>query len=359
MATSPDGAASMLARATGLMDPADPGRDFLLVEQAGGLMWAGRLGEVEAVCRALLARDHDLSVTPAARICLAHALLAGGRAGEALRELDRAAGSATPASAELATARAHESFARLSLGDLDGAWSAAAAAQSADSPACGHQDTTAAMTPLVLAAEQRTSVAMTPLVLAAEQRTSVAMTSQALAAQLRGDLSLALQIADDTARRADRSPGRLGHRYPVLAARGAILIELDRLDEARSTLQAGMRLAEELGVQLHLPPYQVYLAFERFTAGDWDEALAQAQIGLELAEEVGETYARVMGQAVRSLILVHRNDLPGARAAALAAEAELSGAGPRYRSDWAQWARALILEADGQAGQAYAVLARC
>ena len=168
MATSPDGAASMLARATGLMDPADPGRDFLLVEQAGGLMWAGRLAEVEAVCRALLARDHDLSVTPAARICLAHALLAGGRAGEALRELERAAGWATPASAELATARAHESFARLSLGDLDGAWSAAAAAQSADSPACGHQDTTAAMTPLVLAAEQRTSVAMTSQALAAQ-----------------------------------------------------------------------------------------------------------------------------------------------------------------------------------------------
>jgi predicted Zn-dependent protease len=113
------------------------------------------------------------------------------------------------------------------------------------------------------------------------------MTSLALAAQLRGELSLALQIADDAARRADRSPGRRGHRYPVLATRGTILIELDRLDEARSTLQAGMRTAEELGVQLHMPSDQVYLALERFTAGDWDEALAQARAGLELAEEIG------------------------------------------------------------------------
>jgi len=43
VATSPDVAASLLARATGLMDPADPGRDSLLAEQAGSLVWAGRL----------------------------------------------------------------------------------------------------------------------------------------------------------------------------------------------------------------------------------------------------------------------------------------------------------------------------
>ena len=344
VATSPDGAASLLARAVGLMDPADPGRDALLAEQAGCLMWAGRLAEAEAIWRVLLARDHDPSVTAWARICLGRTLLAGGRARDALHELEGAAGSAAPGSAELATAQALESFVRLSLGDLDGAWSAASAAQSAGPPACGRQDATAARTSLSVAAQLPTRIVIPSL---------------ALAAQLRGDLSMALQITDDEARRADRSPDRLGHTYPVLWVRGLILIELDRLDEARSTLQAGMRLAEDRGVQLHPPSYQVYLAFERFTAGDWDEALAEAQASLELAEEVGETYTRVYGQIMRSLILLHRNDLPGARGAAEAAEAELSGTAPRYRSHWAQWARALILEADGQAGQAYAVLAGC
>jgi predicted ATPase len=38
VATSPDAAASLLDRATGLMDPADPGRDSLLAERAGGLV---------------------------------------------------------------------------------------------------------------------------------------------------------------------------------------------------------------------------------------------------------------------------------------------------------------------------------
>jgi DNA-binding CsgD family transcriptional regulator len=110
---------------------------------------------------------------------------------------------------------------------------------------------------------------------------------------------------------------------------------------------------------VHLPVYQVYLALEGFTAGDWDDALAEAQAGLELAEELGHGHARVFGRVVRSLILVHRNDLPGAREAAEAAEAELAVTGPRYRSHRARWARALILEAEGKVSDAYAVLAGC
>jgi len=344
VATSPAGAASLLARAIGLMDPADPGRDTLLAEQAGILTWAGRQAEAEAICRALLSRDHDPAVTAGTRMCLGYALLNSGRAGEALREFEHAVGSAAPGSAELADARAYESFARVSLGDLDGARSAAAAAQSAPTPTSGRQDAPASMTPLALTDEQRTSVAMN---------------SQALAAQLRGDLRLAMQTADDLAGRAGRSPDRQRHTYPGAPVHGLILIELDRLDEARSTLQAGMRHAEDRGLQVHLPPYQVYLALALFTAGDWDDALAEAQAGLELAEEVGQHYASVFGRIVRSLVLLHRNDLGGARHAADAADAELAVAGPRYRSHWAQWARALILEADGQADEAYGILAGC
>jgi tetratricopeptide (TPR) repeat protein len=249
MATSPDVAASLLARAAGLMDPADPDRDRLLAEQASSLLLAGRLAEAEAACRALLGREHDPSVTGYVRICLGLLLMASGRARDALRELERTAGAAAPASAELVAARAYESFARLSVGDLDGASSAAAEARSAGLLAGGHPDT------------------------------SVATITLALAAELRGELSSSLQIADDAARRADRSPGRQGHSYPVIWARGMILTGQDRLEEARSTLRAGMRLAEDRGVQLYLPSYHVFLALERFTAGDWDEALAEAQAG--------------------------------------------------------------------------------
>ena len=114
-----------------------------------------------------------------------HALLAGGRAGQALRELERAADSAAPASAELVAARAIESFARMSVGDLDGAWSAGAEAQSAR-PAGGDPDVRAATSPLVLAAKLHTSLAVASL---------------PLVAQLRGELSSALQLVDRKLRR--------------------------------------------------------------------------------------------------------------------------------------------------------------
>ncbi len=60
-----------------------------------------------------------------------------------------------------------------------------------------------------------------------------------------------------------------------------------------------------------------------------------------------------------SLIALHRNDLCGARAAVATAERELASTGPRYRTQWAAWARALVLEADGELAAALAVLAEC
>lgn len=78
-ATSPDVAAALLERAAGLMPPGDPGRDRLLAEQAGSLMWAGQVARAEDVCRALLARDHDPNAEGRRRICLGYALMASGR----------------------------------------------------------------------------------------------------------------------------------------------------------------------------------------------------------------------------------------------------------------------------------------
>jgi DNA-binding CsgD family transcriptional regulator/tetratricopeptide (TPR) repeat protein len=185
------------------------------------------------------------------------------------------------------------------------------------------------------------------------------VTSLALADELRGNLRSALQLADRAVSQADKSPARVGHRYPVHAVRGLILIDLDRLEDASSTLATGMRIGEELGARLHLPSYQVFGAYARFTAGDWDGALAEAQASLELAEEIGETYTRVFCHSLQSLICLHRNDLPAARAAATMAAGELSATGQRYRSHWSAWATALIAEADGNTGQAFAALAGC
>ena len=324
-ARSPDIAASLLERAAGLMAPADPGRDRLLAERASSLMVAGRIADAEAACRLLLGRDHDRSVQGEVRICLGHALLAQGQARDALRELEQAGSSPALPGAERAAAQAWASYGRVALGDLDGASAAAEEARSAAVSAGDHLTV------------------------------SVAMNSLALVSEFRGHLRDALQIIDEAVRLADQSPGRLGHRYPLHGTRGWILLELGRPEDARAGLGTGRRISEELGVRWPLSIYQVCLAFERFTAGEWDDAIAELETSFELAEEIGAPHLFI-AYGVLSLISLHRNDLSRAQDAAGAAPREQAGQPPSYRPYWAAWPRALILEAGGELGQALATM---
>ena len=323
-ARSPDVAAGLLGRAAGLMLPADPGRDRLLAEQATSLMLAGRISDAHEICRTLLGRNHDPAAEGPAQVCLGYVLLAQGQGRDALRELDQAASSPTLSDVERAGARAWAGFARLSLGDLDGS-----------------------------AAEQARSAAIsTGNHLAA----SIAAATLALVSEHHGYLREALEIIDDAVRLADQSPGRAGHYYPIYAPRGFILTELDRLDEARSTINTGRRIGEELGIRGHLPKYQLVSIVECFTGGDWDDAIAEVEACQELADETGESYNLLLCHSVLSLISLHRNDLSRAQKAASAAVDQFVQTGARYRAQWAMWARALVLEADGKIAAAYATL---
>ena len=323
-ARSPDVAADLLERAAGLMAPADPGRDRLLAERASSLMVSGRNADALAACRSLLDRDLDPQVDGPVRICLGRALLAQGQVRDALRELEQAGSSPALPGAERAAAWAWAGFARMSLGDLDGAVASAEQARSAAAAAADHLTV------------------------------SVAMTTLARVSESRGHLRDALQITDEAMHLADESPGRLGHRYPIRATRGHILIELGRPEEARSALGAGMRISEEIGVRWPLLLYQGFLALERFITGEWDDAIAELEASFELADEIQSVVARAHG--ILSLISLHRNDLSRAEEAADAAARDLARWGPGYLTTWAAWPRALILEAGGELGQALATM---
>ena len=266
------------------MRPGDPGRDRLLAERAG-LLDAGRADRRRGDdVPPAVDRRHDPAVEGAVRICLGHALLAQGRTRDGLAEMERAAQSPLLSGAEHAAAQARASFARLSLGDLDGAASAAGQASSA---AAAAGDPFSA---------------------------SIAMTTLAMLAQFRGQFADALRISDDALRLASESLARQGRQYPVDLSRGYILMHLDRLEEARSALQAGRRTCEERGVRWPLPSFAVFLGFERFIAGEWDDALAELESSLELAGETGESYSVNLARIVMSLISFHRDDLSRAAA---------------------------------------------
>ena len=321
--SSPDVAADLLGQAAELTSRQDPGRDRLLAELAGTQIWTS-LADAEATCRAVLGRGHDPAAEGPARFVLGHALIGQGRTGEGLAELERTQQSPGLTGPERARAQAWAAMARLSLGDLTGAASAAEDARSA-----------AAGDPLA---------------------TSMAMLTLADVAEWSGHLRAALEIIDGAVRFADESPARLGHRYPLHAARGHILMELDRFAEARQTLEAGRRAGEELGVRWHLNEFHDILALGCYLTGEWDDALAELEAGAELAGQTGEAFTFILGQSVQALIEFHRNDLRGAAETTETAVGQLADTGPRYRTHWAMWARALQLEAGGQTGAALAAL---
>jgi DNA-binding CsgD family transcriptional regulator/tetratricopeptide (TPR) repeat protein len=182
------------------------------------------------------------------------------------------------------------------------------------------------------------------------------MSTMARVAESRGQLREALAIADEAVRLADASPGRLGHRFPVSVTRGRLLIELDRLSQARSVLSDGLRICEELGVRWAAATHQVYLAYGRFTAGEWDDAMAELEASLTLAGEIGEIYSLVYAYGLMARISFYRNELGPAREAAAAAARYLAGWGNGHSLAWVAWPRALLLEADGQHPQALAAM---
>jgi hypothetical protein len=291
-----------------------------MAERAGTLMLAGRVPAALAACRELLGRHHDPDTDGRVRTCLAHALLAQGQVRDALGELDRASRSPGISEAERAAAHAWAGFARISLGDLDGA----AASERAAAEAAGDDHLT----------------------------TSIIMSTTARIAESRGHLGEALELAADAVRRADASPGRLGHGFPVCVTQGRLLIALDRLPEARSALSAGVRVSEELGVRWALATYRVYLACERPRPGTGTPGRAEVGVPSRRSEIDGRA-----AYGLLSRISLHRNDLHRAREAADADDRCRAGRGRGHAMSWVAWPRALICEAEGQDGQALSTMA--
>jgi DNA-binding CsgD family transcriptional regulator/tetratricopeptide (TPR) repeat protein len=324
--TAPETAAGFLEQAAELMPPTDPRRDLLLVEHADSLMLAGKVADAVVACQTLLDRDHRESAEAPARVRLGAALLVNGRPAEALRELDAVVQSAAAAQPDRVRSLGEASTARLWVGDFAGAARTAEHAYEA----------------AVHGGDYKTATS--------------ALANQAVVSCMRGEMAQALKQSADAVAFAEDSPDRIGHRYPVYAPRGWILMELDRADEARTALETGRRLCEEIGVRWPLATYQAYLAVERFVAGEWDDAVAELEAGIGFAEETGVTYALKPSHTAQALIRLHRNDIPGAWQAVDNAAA-VGDRGSRLFDYRALFAHAMLLEAEGDTEQAFSTLA--
>jgi len=324
---SPDIAADLFERAIELMDAGHHGRDAVIAERAGALMSAGRVAEAESAWRSLLGPGHDAAAQARAHTGLGLVLLTGGRPRDGLDELRVGIERLGDDDPGRASALGWACISRMWLGDLDGSLAVAAEARAAASASENHM-TAAIATAMV-----------------------------AVVSMLRGELDVASATIESGLAAAEHSPDRTGLRYPIYAPAAFILVEQDRLDDARAALEAGTRRSDEMGIRWHQPSYQMVRAVERFVAGEWDDAVDEVTANVELAADTGESYSLIVSRGVHSLICLHRNEI--ARAAELADTAvqQLNQTEGRYRSQWAVCARALVLEAQGRVEDAYATLA--
>ena len=281
--SAPTVAVKLLERALDLED-ADERRAALLADLVPTLLWSGRPQEAEARAREALEAPTSPDLEPTLRLGLVGALTAQGRAKDVIDEV-RNATTHTSLSADVQSQLQAEAANALAFVD-----------QLALAEQTAHEAVTLGR-PV-----QSEGAAMGLLVLCDMAR-------------VRGRPEEALALVQD-ARTLARSGSRL--RWPPEVFRAMSLHQLDAFEDAHDALRKGQRADERLGNVSYLPVYHYEAASLLFSAGRWEDAIAQVNAGLEVADEVGLEMLLSWPYGVLALIAVHRDELDAA-AASLAA----------------------------------------
>jgi DNA-binding CsgD family transcriptional regulator len=278
------------------------------------LLWSGRPQAAEARAREALAADAPGALEGPLRLGLVQALAVQGRYGavidEAASALSLQLGADVRSQLQAQAANAH-----VLLGDLE-----ACEAVARDAVATGTQ--------------------------ARSEGAEMGLLVLSDAARDRGRLDESLAHAEEALRRAEARGGARLHWRPgiflAMALRG-----LDRLDDAQEAIRRARDADERAGYAPYLPVYHYESASELFLAGRWDEAAAEAEAGLALADEVGLEMLLHWPHGLLARLAIHRGELE-------AADASL-GAAPPAGPD-AAVARSLLAEARGDVTTALATL---
>ncbi|HEX2052324.1 MAG TPA: AAA family ATPase [Actinomycetota bacterium] len=322
---SPSGAVELLDHALSLCLAQHPRRDQILADKAQSQLWSGQEAEAERTCRELLSRSHDPDSEGPAFVCLAQLLLLNGRTEEALELVQSGVASQNLDEHEKRQLRAWSTVALLNAGNLEEALQVAKAVGS-EADARGD-----------------------------DLSFCVCRTMQATITGIRGEYLEALEMVDDALERADRSPERIGHHFPINFFRASFLEALDRMEEAQEASSTGRALIEELGRKSDLPVYHLCSGQILYFWGRWDDALAEIAIGLDLAAQFGFRHL-IQAYSTQAVIALHRNDLQTAERCVSRAERQISDSISQHWMDWGMWARALLLEASGEVRSAFEVL---
>ncbi|MFD8750206.1 AAA family ATPase [Kitasatospora sp. NPDC059577] len=310
-------AVELLRRATATAG--DDVRD-LDVELARALLWAGLPAEAEHAARAALVRSLPIDRAGTVRGWLAQALMEQGRLDDTVAEVRSALALEGLPQNQVARFHAVQAQALHFMSRMEESEAAALLAvrngqESGDGFATAYGLTTQAA---VLVVTRRVEEA---LVLTTEALDNLGATG------ISSDFQLSPHLA-----------------------RAYCLADLDRLTEAHEHLRTGARESERAGVAL-LTGYQSAIAKVEFLRGNWDDALVAVQSGLDSIDPLG------IGpdlHAVAALIEVRR-DQRSDHTDAVVNAAEVRPV--RSHTEFLHWwARALVLDAEGDCARAFDLL---
>jgi DNA-binding CsgD family transcriptional regulator len=122
---------------------------------------------------------------------------------------------------------------------------------------------------------------------------------------------------------------------------GTALIDLDRLHDADVAFTEGLALSRGAGATAQAGWFLAYRAIERFLAGRWNEALADAKGTLACAESSGTMAVRPLGWGIAGTIHACRGDRGALGDVLDAAGPNRLGAFGGYGEEWMLLARAI------------------
>jgi DNA-binding CsgD family transcriptional regulator/tetratricopeptide (TPR) repeat protein len=295
-------------------------RTALTAELIPQLVLQGRAWEAQAAAAEAIRHTDDPSITVRLRVMLAHALTRQGLWIAAREQLDLAAAQYDD-STTVAVVSAPNSFLRLITGEVAAA---------------------------VALAERSEAAARTTN---NDLAVATCLMTRTLGASAAGDPRRALALGLEGLAVTERLKTSFREFVLPELCIGVALTDLDRVEEAERSYRQGFDRAARVGATGILPYLQSHLAILRMHAGNWSDAESEAEACLELASSTGTRWT-MHARAILTRVAISQRKFTDAAKVLADAEADIEISGHIIGADWVLWAKALLLEAEGQPAEA-------
>ncbi|HZD22235.1 MAG TPA: AAA family ATPase, partial [Acidimicrobiia bacterium] len=176
-------------------------------------------------------------------------------------------------------------------------------------------------------------------------------------------LTEATKLVNDRFQTLSGQGYELGRERPFGIVADALGLDENNLDPERENIVALMRgdgirpdTIREYPELRQLPIHHLGAALVDFYEGNLDDTITALATADEIVEEVGTKVLHVWSSALGALVAIERDDLAEADHLLVSAEQHVGEAGPGMGYDWMLWARARLMEAEGDTEAAVSVL---